>query len=230
MRRIGAVSCVVGILGLLSCVSTVLAEEGRLNVGVYGGGVISLAGDEAVDWGDSEFDNTVSYGLNMTYRLPTGLTLGLDVQRFTMDLELDGEEVGDATVTPLLFMVGYQSMPPADSGFAFHAYAGMGVSFNSFDEGSAVEDVEDEIEFMFGGDADINIDTDNSFAMALGVGGDYFFNRNFSMNLDARLFFSQADFTEEDNWTDGVFSVSEEFEGDADLNNLQFLIGAKYWF
>jgi hypothetical protein len=113
---------------------------------------------------------------------------------------------------------------------------GLGYSFNDFEKGRGITDLEDDLEGSLeysGYDVDISCDPDieDSFALALGFGWDYFFNKNFALTIiDMRFLVTDAD----NEWT--VKVAGEGYEGEDSwtdelhLSNWQLLVGLKYWF
>ncbi len=212
------------------------AEEGKIAIGVQGGLVTSIA-NEAIDgYSDTEWDNGFAFGINTTYRFPVGLTLGIDLQRFETELTENDFEIGEATITPLLFMIGMQSIPTEKRGLAGHLYVGLGYSFNDCDEGDDIEQLARDIEELldyYGYDADVSLklDIEDSFAFALGLGGDYFFNENFSWNIiDIRMLLLSPDGKVKVKVEYAGESAEDELTEELNLNNIQISTGLKFWF
>ena len=98
--------------------------------------------------------------------------LELIVKQFEMDAEENGDEIGTLKVTPILLMIGYQSMPKNQSGFAFHASIGGGYASSDFDKGDDIKDLERA------NGVKIDIDNDDAFMFEMGARVDYFHKKH----------------------------------------------------
>ena len=193
------------------------SESGRFSIGVFGGSVNSVIDKGAAEGVNSTYPYTKfkSGGIrggSIMYRFPSDIALELSVESFSMDLEESGEKFGTLNMTPVLFLLKVQSMPEGGTGLTGHADIGFGKSFNSFDKGPFVTDLENTYGVEF------NIDTDSSLVFELGAGADLFFTKNISANLDGRLLFGNVD-------TSGWGIDLETFH----VSNFQILFGIRYW-
>ena len=209
------------------------AQDGRFSIGVQGGGAIPKP-DEAVDgYPDTRFKSGFAYGLSAIYRFSNGFALGVDVQQFAMDLEENGFEIGKATLTPCLLLIGLCQLPKV-RGLSGHIYLGLGYSSNDFDKGSGIEDSEKALEDYYednGYDVDVSYEPEieDSFVLAVALGGDYFFNQNIALYYDVRILSIKAD----NEWTvkvTGDVYGEESWTDELHLTNMQCLIGLRYWF
>ncbi|MBI5696856.1 MAG: hypothetical protein HZC51_14180 [Nitrospirae bacterium] len=227
----------IAVLMFLLLAGTASAYEedgGTWSVGLAGGGAFALGVESGALTGsepitNADFDNTIAYSGNVMYRFPSGFTARVEVQHMDLDLGVDwAGSVGSLSTTPVMLLVGYQGMPnedgiPVDSGFTGHGELGGGISFNNFDKGSGM----DVVDTLVGGTSDVKIK--NGYAFEFGVGGDYFFNRNFSMNLDLRYLLNRAETT---GWNPNLVWVGG---GPVRISKVvadtgQAMLGVRYWF
>ncbi len=129
----------------------------------------------------------------------------------------NGDEIGTLKATPILFMVGYQSMPINQSKFAFHATIGGGFASSKLEKGDGITDLEKS------SGVSIDISNDNAFMFEMGAGVDYFFTRNIALTLDGRFVAGSID----SKW-DFSNGNSEDFTFLA--SNFQGLVGVRLWF
>jgi len=206
------------VIVLLLTVNPALAESetGKFSIGVFGGRAYSIVDNAAEGaystYPDTEFKDGKVYGGSIMYRFPSELALELSVERFSMDLEESGVKFGTLNMTPVIFLLKVQSMPEGGTGLTGHVDIGVGKSFNSFDKGQFIADLENTYGVEF------NIDTASSFIFELGAGADLFFTKNISVNLDGRLLLGNVD-------TSGWGFDLETFH----VSNFQILFGIRYW-
>ncbi|NOZ26084.1 MAG: hypothetical protein GXO94_08375 [Nitrospirae bacterium] len=192
------------------------SESGRFSIGVFGGSVNSIV-DTAAEgsytvYPDTEFDGDRVLGGSIMYRFPSEFALELSVERFSMDLEELGVKFGTLNMTPVMLLLKVQGMPAGGTGLAGHADIGIGKSFNSFDKGPLITDLESTYKTV------IDIEVDDSFVFELGAGIDLFFTKNFSANLDGRFLLGNVD-------TSGWGFDIDTFH----VSNFQVLFGVRYW-
>ncbi len=206
------------VIVLLLTVSPVLAESesGKFSIGAFGGWASSIV-DGAIEassttYPETEFKSSGVYGGSIMYRLPSSFALELSVERLGMDLEELEENFGTLNMTPVMLLLKFQGMPKNGTGLTGHADIGAGISFNSFDKGPLITDLENTYGVEF------DIEADNSFVFELGAGADYFFTKNISANLDGRFLLGNVD-------TSGWGIDSDTFHA----SNFQVLFGIRYW-
>ena len=188
------------------------------SIGGFGGFTSEDMYSEPVeDYDDTEWKAGTVYGGSVMYRMANGFVLELLVKHFEMDAEENGSEIGTLKVTPILLMIGYQSMPKNQSGFAFHASIGGGVASSDFNKGDDIKDLERATGVK------IDIENDDAFMFEMGAGVDYFFTRNIALTLDGRLV--AGDIDSEWDFSNGN---SEDFT--FDTSNFQGLVGIRLWF
>jgi len=132
-------------------------------------------------WSDSQMESFGGTPQSRSTRLSIFIILIGD-RPFEMGLEENGDDIGTLKATPILLMVGYQSLPKNQTGFAFHATIGGGMASSDFEKGDVVKDLEN----TSGGNIDIS--SDSAFMFELGAGMDYFFTKNIALTLDGRFF------------------------------------------
>ena len=129
----------------------------------------------------------------------------------------NGDEIGTLKVTPILFMIGYQSMPINQNKIAFHATIGGGFASSELEKGDDIKDLESS------SGVSIDISNDNAFMFEMGAGVDYFLTRNIALTLDGRFVAGNID----SKW-DFSNGNSENFTLLA--SNFQGLVGLRLWF
>ena len=199
-----------------------IAQGGTFSIGGFGGYAWSVI-DEAVDgFPDTEFSDSGVFGGSLMYRFNSGFALEFVVENFEMDLEERGEDFGTLEMTPIMLLLRYQGMPQGGKGFAGHGGIGAGINLTKFSNGTFIKDLERTF------DVAIDLDTDDSFIFEVGGGLDYFFNKNFSMFLDARLLLGNVDV----NTSVSGYGTSVEIDqiDSFQASNIQALLGLRIWF
>jgi hypothetical protein len=195
----------------------VFAESGVFSFGAFGGSVSSFASHalegEDSQYTDTKFKGKQVYGGSIMYRFPSGFAFELCAEKFSMDLNELGVDFGKLNMMPIMLLLKIQGMPKNEIGFTGHLDIGGGVSFNSFDNGSFLKELEETFGY------NIKIETKDSFVFEIGGGIDYFFNKNVSLNIDGRLLISSI---ETSGW---LIDANKLY-----ANNLQVLLGLRFWF
>ncbi len=193
--------------------------EGKFGLGIRAG-VRSFAGDDlpfapGVNV-DLEVDTSFVGGVNATYFLSEMLSMELSADYIPdtdAHFDLMGFEfnMGELSTIPLLLTARIHI--PTNSPLSPYIGGGVGWYFNSFDINPTI--------FVPGA----NIDLDDSFGYHVCFGIEYFFgdNKNFSLNLDGKYVWTNADFT---ITAPGV----APFEDDIDLDGWYFAGGFKVYF
>lgn len=192
------------------------------SIGGFGGFTLDMSIETAeLEFYDDtkldEWEAGTAYGCSVMYRMANGLILELIVKQFKMEAKEDGSEIGTLKATPILLMIGYQSMPTNQSGFAFHASIGGGVASSDFDKGGDIKDLEKV------SGVKIDISNDDAFMFEAGAGVDYFITRNIALMLDGRYVFGIID-------SEWEFSNGESEEYTFDTEHFQYLVGLRLWF
>ncbi len=187
------------------------------SIGAFGGFTSDMSSEAVEDYDDTEWEAGTAYGGSVMYRMANGFVLELIVKQFEMDAEENGDEIGTLKVTPILLMIGYQSMPKNQSGFAFHASIGGGYASSDFDKGDDIKDLERA------NGVKIDIDNDDAFMFEMGAGVDYFFTRNIALTLDGRLVAGDID----SEWD---FSNGDSEDFTFQTGHFEGLVGLRLWF
>lgn len=187
------------------------------SIGAFGGFTSDMSSEAVEDYDDTEWEAGTAYGGSVMYRWANGFVLELIVKQFEMDAEESGSEIGTLEVTPILLMIGYQSMPKNQSGFAFHVSIGGGIASSDFDKGGDIKDMERA------NGVKVDISNDDAFMFEAGAGVDYFITRNIALTLDGRL----AAGTIDSEWE---FSNGESEDYRIDIESFQYLVGLRLWF
>lgn len=181
----------------LGFVQTANAQDtkGKWSMGIRGG--ISVYTSDDIDSGDvgPAVSGVLMYGVT------EWLDLGLNTEWDTHDTD-----VGDIQTVSLLPTVQlrtrYQALSP-------YALLGLGINFNSFDRDNSIKP--------------FNVSVDDSFALKVGVGADYFFTPNFAFNTELGWKYSEPD---ADLKLGGSKIAGEEFDASA----FSALFGFRYYF
>lgn len=209
-------------MSMLTVSTPANSEQGKFSIGGYGGWVTSIVGEAVKGYEKTDFKSSGAYGGSMLYRFPSGLAIELTAEHYGMDLEELNEDLGTLKMTPVMLLVKYQGFPENGKGFAGHAGIGAGKSFNSYDKGAAIADLESKCNCEF------TVDVDDSFVAELCGGMDYFINEHFSISLDGRLLIGNV----KTEWAVSGSGSSVTFD-DIDTyhtSNFQALLGARVWF
>lgn len=204
---------------ILSSSSMVLAGgRGAFGLGIEGGGVFSITEEALEGFPETDFKSGWTVGGYAFYRWKSGFILGVNGEYFSMGLEELDVDFGKVKAVPVMLFIGYQGMPSEGKGLTGHGYGGIGVSFNSFDKGPAVKELEETLGVTY------TIDVDNSVVGKFCGGIDYFFSRNLSLNVDCQMLITNAG----TSWkVDGVeIPDVEKFY----LSNIRVIGGLKFWF
>ncbi|MBT8371911.1 MAG: hypothetical protein KJO34_13175 [Deltaproteobacteria bacterium] len=129
----------------------------------------------------------------------------------------NNDEIGTLKATPILLMIGYQSMPKNQRGVAFHASIGGGFASSKLEKGTDIKDLEKS------SGVSIDISNDDTFIFEMGAGVDYFLTRNIALTLDGRFIAGNID----SKWD---FSNGSSEDYTLYASNFQGLAGVRLWF
>ena len=124
---------------------------------------------------------------------------------------------GTLEMTPIILMLGYQSLPVQQKGVAFHASIGGGIASSEFEEGKFIKDLEAS------SGENIDISQDDAFMFELGAGLDYFFTKNIALLLDFRWLIGTID-------SDWDFGAGGTENYTFNVSNIQLVGGVRLWF
>jgi opacity protein-like surface antigen len=187
------------------------------SIGAFGGFAISMTDEAVKDYQDTEWETGTAYGGSVMYRMANGLFFELLAEQFEMKAVENGDDIGTLKATPILLMVGYQSMPINMNGIAFHATIGGGFASSKLEKGDGITDLEKS------SGVKRDISNDDAFMFEMGAGIDYFLSRNIALTLDGRFMAGNID----SKW-DASNGNSEDYTFYA--SNFQVLAGARLWF
>ena len=193
-------------------ISTTYANVGEgpsFSIGGFGGFAISRSTGGIEDYPGTDWETGSAFGGSLMYRMTNGLMFELLFEQFEMGLEEEGNEIGTLKATPILFMIGYQSLPKNKTGLAFHATIGSGIASSDLEKGDAIKD--------------FDISNDSAFMFALGAGLDYFITKNIALTLDGLILTGNID----SEWDDNNGN-KEDFL--LLTSNFQGLVGVRFWF
>jgi opacity protein-like surface antigen len=187
------------------------------SIGAFGGFASSMTGEAVKDYDDTEWETGTAYGGSVMYRMANGFVFELLVEQFEMKAVENGDDIGTLKATPILLMIGYQSMPINQSGLAFHATIGGGFASSKLEKGDDIKDLESS------SGVSIDISNDNAFMFEMGAGVDYFLTRNIALTLDGRFVAGNID----SEWD---FSNGNSEDYTLYASNFQGLVGVRLWF
>lgn len=202
---------------VVSQVSFAQDMEGRLGLGARVS-YVNFEGDDYTVYGvnvDVEPDESVMYGLNLTYFIQKYLSIELSVDYTETDVELSAlglsGDAGDFESIPVLLSlrVHFSTNPKVSPYLLF----GGGYFFNDIDQNDST------IEFIYGSGA--KVDVDDSFGFHVGGGVEVFVSENVALNLDLKYI-----------WTEVETSVNVAGFTDEDMDMDSFVagLGIKYYF
>lgn len=193
-------------------ISTAYANAGNapsFSIGGFGGFASSKSVGGIEDYEGTDWETGGAFGVSIMYRMTHGLMFELLFEQFEMGLKEEGNELGTIIATPLLFKIGYQSLPKNKTGVAFHATIGGGMAWSDLEKGDAIKE--------------FDISNDSALMFTLGAGLDYFITKNIALTLDGLILTGNI----ESEW-DNNNGNKEEFL--LLTSNYQGLVGVRFWF
>jgi len=212
---------VFGVVGLIMCMHSGTAVAGddfkRFALGASIG-YYNTASSDIADV-DANFDTTPCAGITGTFFINKSFSLELSTQFIQTELEAeyDGKtgKLGDIQQTPVFLTARYQHPIRKTN---VNVYIGLGANYfiNSFDQ---------EKQQGVAGFFPLNIDYDinSSFGVHANVGAEMFFKKGFSVYVDLKAVFNQAEF-------DLVYPDLTEDTTDVAMNASVLGIGVNYYF
>jgi len=164
---------------------------------------------------DVEADDSVMYGVNLTYFPAWYYSLELSVDYTKTDVELSAlglsGDGGELKSIPVLLSLRTHLSPSTKVSPYFTI--GVGYFFNDFDQNDST------VEFIYG--SGVKVDVDDSFGFHLGAGVEFFISENAAVNLDFKYI-----------WTsfEGEVNVPGFSDVDLDINPIVLGLGIKYYF
>lgn len=204
---------------------TAAGRTGRFSLGAFGGKAwtieTSAATGESMDWPETKFDNSETWGGQFGYLweiFPD--TLGgveLMAQSLKFNFTERGYKYGELDAVPIMLLIKLQRLPQAQRGWGAHLDVGGGVVVSDFTAGP----------YFDGGATSSTVDTDPSAAFTIAGGPDYFITKNLAITATVRLLWSSI----ETNWV----NEGGARPGQLDLtklmiHNTQFVIGLQGYF
>ena len=202
---------------VVSQVSFAQDMEGRFGLGARAS-YVNFTDDDYTVYGvkvDVEPDESVMYGVNLTYFIQNYLSLELSVDYTETDVDLKAlglsGDAGDFESIPVLLSL--RAHLSTNTKVSPYLLFGIGYFFNDFDQNNST------IEYIYGPGADV--DVDDSFGFHVGGGVEVFVSENVALNLDFKYI-----------WTEVETSVNVAGFTDEDLDMDSFVagLGIKYYF
>lgn len=191
--------------------------EGRLGLGAR----VSYANysdDDYTLYGvkiDVEPDESVMYGVNLTYFLTWYYSLELSVGYTETDVDLNALGLsGDAgEVEQIPVLLSLRTHLSHNTKVNPYFTIGVGYFFNDIDQNDST------IEFIYGSGA--NLDVDDSFGFHIGAGVEFFISENAAVNLDFKYIWTEIE---------AEVNVSGFSDEDLKINPYVLGLGIKYYF
>ena len=211
--------------------------EHKFSVGAMGGGSWGLYEDAVKGLPKTHFTSGGVYGGSIMYLyIPPstpeteelyiadklGFGLEICVESISIDFKESGENIGALKMTPILFLLKFQGVPPNGIGFSGHADIGIGVNLTDFEKSPDFTQREKANNVQY------TIKTDDSLVYEVGIGTDYFFTRNIALTIDTRFLLTDVDTSWEKSGSTSI--IQEENINQFQVSNLQLLVGVRYWF
>lgn len=202
---------------VVSQVSFAQDMEGRLGLGARAS-YVNFTDDDYTVYGvkvNVEPDESVMYGVNLTYFIQNYLSLELSVDYTETDVDLKAlglsGDAGDFESIPVLLSL--RAHLSTNTKVSPYLLFGIGYFFNDIDQNDS------NIEFIYGPGA--KVDVDDSFGFHVGGGVEVFVSENVALNLDFKYI-----------WTEVETSVNVAGFTDEDLDMDSFVagLGIKYYF
>jgi len=208
---------VIALMFVVSQVSFAQGMEGRLGLGARVS-YVNFTDDDYTVYGvkvDVEPDESVMYGVNLTYFIQNYLSLELSVDYTETDVDLKAlglsGDAGDFESIPVLLSLRQHFS--TNTKVSPYLLFGVGYFFNDIDQNDST------IEFIYGPGA--KVDLDDSFGFHVGGGIEVFVSENVAVNLDFKYI-----------WTEVEADVNVPGFTDEDLDMDSFVagLGIKYYF
>ncbi|HLG30905.1 MAG TPA: outer membrane beta-barrel protein [Candidatus Brocadiales bacterium] len=181
--------------------------QGRLGIGVRGGFSV-LSQDLAADT-EGKIGPIISG--NITYGLTNIFSVGLNVEweKHKVNDKPTGFNFGDEnTISVLPFAEIRSTGLGGNRNLLPYAFFGLGININSFSESSDVAPVE--------------IEPENTLALKIGVGADYFVTPNLALNAEAGYKLNSGDV----DFKIGGFTLGTD---DNEISTFSLLFGLRYY-
>ena len=188
-KKVVVVFFVVALLLFLGQVSFA-QEAGKLGIGARVS-YVNYSGDDLNELDDAgqriniDFDEVAMYGLNVTYFFNKYFSAELSVDYTETDVDVSGTwhgvaqtfNVGEITQIPVL-LTGRLHIP-INNIVSPYVGAGVGYYFNDYDAKDATD----------------KSTADDSFGFHVNAGVEFFFAKNYAINLDLKYVWNDVDFT-----------------------------------
>ncbi len=217
MKKLNTLLCVISLSGAIFFPGVIPAADaqnvqGKWGFGIRAGGSFltqDIAEDVAIVGDTLEGDagplvsGTISYGLHKNF----SAGLNVEWEKHSTDLSFLGLDIGVGDTQTISIMPFVEARAPMGS-FVPYGTLGIGVNINSFDEDAILAPVEDK--------------PDNTFALKVGAGADYFFSEEFALNGEFGWKLNKGDATITD-------PCCPDETGDFNTSAFSFIAGIRYY-
>jgi len=191
--------------------------EGKLGLGARVSH-INYSDDDYTVYGvkvDVEPDESIMYGVNLTYFFHRNLSLELSVDHTEPDVELSALGLsGDAgEVESIPVFLSLRTHLSTNKKVNPYFTIGVGYFFNDIDQNDST------IKFIYGPGAEI--DVDNSLGFLLGGGIEFFISKKAAVNLDFKYIWTEVE---------AEVNVPGFTKEDFEINPFVMGLGIKYYF
>ena len=208
---------VAALMLVVSQVSFAQDMEGRLGLGARVS-YVNFTDDDYTVYGvkvDVEPDESIMYGVNLTYFIQNYLSLELSVDYTETDVDLKAlglsGDAGDFESIPVLLSL--RAHLDTNTKVSPYLLVGVGYFFNDIDQNDST------IEFIYGPGADV--DLDDSFGFHVGGGVEVFVSENVAVNLDLKYICTEVE---------ADVNVAGFTDEDLDMDSFVAGLGIKYYF
>ncbi len=204
------------------CFSCVQANAGeRLGIGLRAGPSFytqDVLGGTSDAFGPLKTGPIVSG--NLTYPITKSISVGLNVEWETHELQSQGREIGDADAVSVIPFVEYDFIAEHFIGQGedlFYVFLGLGYNINWI---SPEGELKQKAEALGVG---YDVEVDDTFALKTGVGLESYFTKNLAFNLEVGWKYNKGD-------ADEIVNGNKVNSGDFNGSGVSVLLGLRYYF
>ncbi len=172
------------------------------------------------DLGSSDADNSGVYGFDIFYGFTERIALDLTMTYRKTDIKVDGSEWGDVKTISLIPSIQFRY--PLSQTVTPYIDVGMGININSFNESSSFNANNEDVIM------------DNSLALKIGTGLDFFARENLILNVALDWIYNKGDTVSnvtEDTVINGTTVNKGRYRSwETDLSGFNLMFGIRYLF
>lgn len=216
MKKFKILLCASSLSGAILFLAVIPAADaqntqGKWGVGIRGGG--SFLTQDIAESTEGEAGPIISG--NIIYGVTNSVSVGLNVEWETHNVEVLDFDIGDTTTVSILPFVELRA---TNGSFVPYASLGAGININSFDLGN---DIVAGCIILVGSACEL--EPENTFALKVGVGADYFLTPTLALNVEGGWKLNSGDVDLE---VGGVPVATDDF----DVSAVSLLFGLRAYF